>query len=188
MGIIYIILVLLCISTGMFAIGVVSGAKLGSCYKAPAVLKTAGVFVGANLVALSLGFVLGRLMLNVLAPQAVLLVFCFLFLIGIRLLMESIEKSPSLNYTDILQNVYLLKVAAQASIDSLMFGFALAMAADKLLLAALLFSAVFNFGMVLFGFSHGHAANKTVLGNRVQLVSAVAILVLAVRFLIVASN
>ena len=188
MGIIYIILILLCISTGMFAIGVVSGSKLGSCYKTSAVFKTAGVFIVANLMALSLGFVLGRLMLDALEAQAVLLVFCFLFLIGVRLLMESIEKSPSLNHTDILQNVYLIKVAAQASIDSLMFGFALAMAADKFLLVALFFSAMFNFGMVVFGFSHGHAANKTVLGNRMQLVAAVVILVLAVRFLIVASN
>ena len=123
MGLISIILVLLSIATGCFAIGVVSGSKLGSCYKGTVVLKTTLVFIVANLLALSLSFITGKLLYATLTPVINWLAFSFLFLIGVRLLLESIEKSPSLNYTDIVQSSYLIKVAVQASIDSFMFGF-----------------------------------------------------------------
>ena len=59
MGILLLILILLCISTGTFAIGVTSGSKLGSCYKSSVALKTTFVFVITSLVALSLSFIIG---------------------------------------------------------------------------------------------------------------------------------
>lgn len=184
MGIISIILVLLSIATGSFAIGTVSGSKLGSCYKGTVVLKTTLVFIVANLLALSLSFITGKLLLDTLAPVVNWLAFSFLFLIGVRLLLESIEKSPSLNYTDIVQSTYLIKVAVQASIDSFMFGFVLALVSANMLLAALFFSALFTFLAVTFGLAHGHAFTKTVLGNRLQLISGIMMIVIAIKFLI----
>ena len=188
MGLISIIFVLLSIATGCFAIGVVSGSKLGSCYKGTVVLKTTLVFIVANLLALSLSFITGKLLYATLAPVMNWLAFSFLFLIGVRLLLESIEKSPSLNYTDIVQSSYLIKVAVQASIDSFMFGFVLALVSANMLLAALFFSALFTFFAVTFGLAHGHAFTKTVLGSRLQLISGVVMIIIAVKFLLSANS
>lgn len=188
MGIISIIIVLLCVSTGCFSIGTVSGSKLGSCYKSTVVLKTTLVFIVANLIALSLSFILGKLLIDTLAPVTNWMAFSFLFLMGVRLLLESIEKAPSLNYTDIVQSTYLIKVAVQCSIDSFMLGFILALIAGKMLLIALLFSTVFTFLGVTLGLSHGHNFPKTVLGNRIQLIAGIIMVAIAVRYLLIANS
>ncbi len=188
MGIITILIILFCISSGNFSIGVVSGSKLGSCYKSNVVLKTALVFSVVNLFAISLSFILGRLLHTQFQSVIDWIPFILMFLIGIRLLLESIEKSPSLNYTDIVQSSYLIKVAVQAGVDSFFLGFVLSLVATNMLLATLFFSAVITFFATTVGLSHGHAYNKTVLGNRLELISGVIMVVLAIRLLILANS
>lgn len=188
MSILTIILVLLCIATGCFSIGAVSGSKLGSAYKSTVTMKTSLVFVVSNLLALCLSFVVGKLLYNNLYIVSTWLTFSFLFLIGVRLLLESIEKSPSLNYTDIVQSTYLIRVAVQASVDSFMFGFIISLVADKTLFFVLLLSAVFNFFATTFGLSHGHAFPKTVLGNRMELAAGIIMIVVSVFFLLTANG
>ena len=102
--------------------------------------------------------------------------------------MESIEKSPSLNYTDIVQSSYLIRVAVQASVDSFMLGFVLALVAPRLLLGTLFLSALFTFLSVTLGLSHGHSFTKTVLGNRLQLIAGIIMVIIAVRFVIIANG
>ncbi len=188
MGIISLIIILLCISTGCFAIGVTSGSKLGSCYKSSVALKTTFVFVVTSLLALSLSFILGKLLYDSVSHVSTWIAFALFFLIGVRLLMESIEKSPSLNYTDIVQSSYLIRVAVQASVDSFMLGFVLALVAPRLLLGTLFLSALFTFLSVTLGLSHGHSFTKTVLGNRLQLIAGIIMVIIAVRFVIIANG
>ena len=184
MGIILLIIILLCISTGTFAIGTISGSKLGSSYKSSVALKATFVFVITGLVALSLGFIIGKLLYDVEGHVSVWLAFAMFFLIGVRLLMESIEKSPSLNYTDIVQSSYLIKVAVQASVDVFMIGFILALESHRMFLIALFFSALFTFISTALGLSHGHSFTKTVLGNRLQLVAGIIMIIIAVWYVI----
>jgi putative Mn2+ efflux pump MntP len=171
-------------SSGIFAIGIVSGKKLGSCYNSNVVLKTALVFVVANLIALSLSFILGNLLTPVLKDVLPWIAFSFLFLIGVRLLLESVEKSPSLNYTDIVQNSYMIRVAVQSSVDYFFLGFVLALVSGGSLLLALFISAIFSFLAMTLGLSHGHSFAKTVLGNRLQRVAGVIVVIIAVKFLL----
>jgi putative Mn2+ efflux pump MntP len=192
MGILTVLLVLLCISTGCFAIGAVSGSKLGSCYNSSVTLKTALFFVVSNLIALSVSFfLLGKLLQETMAPVAYWIIFSFLFLIGVRLLLESIEKSPSLNYTDIVQSGYLIRVAVQASVDSFMFGFILSLSfgtASKVFLLVLFFSAIFNFFATSLGLSHGHSYTKSVIGKRLELVAGIVMVVASIVSLLSANG
>jgi len=191
MSILIIFITLLCISTGCFAIGAVSGSKLGSAYKTNVTLKTALVFVVSNLIAISLSFVVGKLLFPWLHVVTTWICFAFLFLIGVHLLLESIERPPSLNYTDIVQSNYLIRVAVQASVDSFLLGFMIAMfygtAIDKLLLALLL-SAVFNFFATILGLLHGHTFVKTVLGNRLETIAGIVMIIVSIYFLLSANG
>ena len=184
MGIWTTILSLLCISTGTFALGVMTGRKLGSSYKKDAALKTSFVFALVNLLAIATAFIIGFLLMTWLGNSPKWLVFVMLFLIAIQMILESIEKAPSLNFTDIVQNTYMIKVAVQTSLPSFMFGFALAMSQRNLLLAAIFFSAVTTFFAVLFGIVHGNTFNKTVLHSRLQLIAGVVMLLITVRYLL----
>lgn len=184
MGIWIIIISLLCISTGTFALGVMTGRKLGSSYKKDAALKVSFVFALVNMLALAVAFIIGCLSMQWLADAPKWLVFVMLFLIAIQLILESIEKAPSLNFTDIVQNTYMIKVAVQTALPSFMFGFAISMVSRGYLLVALFLSAVMTFFTVLFGIVHGNTFNTTVLHNRLQLISGIVMLVITVRYLI----
>ena len=184
MGILTLIISLVCISTGTFAVGVVTGRKLGSSYKKDAALKTSFVFAIVNGLALALAFIIGRLLFPWLYSSPHWLVFVMFFLISIQLILESIERSPSLNFTDIVQNTYMIKVAIQTSLPSFFLGFAIAMANTGYLAAALFLSALFTFFTVLFGIVHGNTFNQTVLHSRMQLVAGIIMLIITIRFLL----
>jgi putative Mn2+ efflux pump MntP len=189
MSILTMMLVLLCISSGCFAIGAVSGSKLGNSYNSAVTLKTAMVFVVSNLVALSLSFIVGRLLYDLVAQVAVWLAFAMVLIIGVRLLLESIERSPSLNYTDIVNGNYLIRVAVQASVDSFLLGFTIALFHNaKIFLLALFLSAALNFFFTLFGLSHGHTFPKTIIGKRMELVAGIVVIVTAIGFLLTSNN
>lgn len=175
---------LLCISTGTFALGVMTGRKLGSSYKKGAALKVSFVFALVNALALALAFIIGCLSMQWLGNAPKWLVFVMLFLIAIQLILESIEKAPSLNFTDIVQNTYMLKVAVQTSMPSFMFGFALSMISRGYLIVAILVSAVLTFFTILFGIVHGNTFNTTVLHSRLQLIAGLGMLAITVRYLV----
>jgi len=186
MSILIVLLVLLCIATGCFAIGAISGSKLGSYYNSNITLKASLVFVVSNLVSMTVAFIVGWLLYDWTHVVSSWLAFAMLFIIGVRLLLESIEKSPSLNYTDIVQSNYLIRVAVQASVDSFMFGFTLSLffiSRIEIFLLALLISAIFNFFGTLLGLSHGHAFPKTVFGKRLELAAGIIMIVTAISFL-----
>ena len=184
MGILTLLICLICISTGTFALGVMTGRKLGSSYKKDAALKTAFVFAVVNLLALAVAFIIGHLLNPWLSSSANWLVFVMLFLISIQLILESIEKSPSLNFTDIVQNTYMINVAFQTSMPSFFLGFCIALCCRGYLAAALFLSAVMTFFTVLFGIVHGNTFNQTVLHSRLQLISGIIMLIITVRFLL----
>jgi len=184
MGILTLLISLVCISTGTFALGVMTGRKLGSSYKKDAALKTSFVFAIVNLLAMALAYIVGRLLIPWLYNSPHWLVFVMLFLISIQLILESIEKSPSLNFTDIVQNTYMIKVAIQTSLPSFFLGFAIAMIASGYLAAALFLLALFTFFTVLFGIVHGNTFNQTVLHSRMQLIAGLVMLVITVRYLL----
>jgi len=191
MSILIVLLILLCIATGLFAIGAVSGSKLGSYYNSNITLKTSLVFVVSNLISMTLAFIVGKLLFNWTYVVVTWLAFAMLFIMGVRLLLESIEKSPSLNYTDIVQSDYLIRVAVQASVDSFLLGFTLSLffgGRIEIFLLALLISAIFNFFGTLLGLSHGHAFPKTILGKRMELAAGIVVIIIAISFLFSANG
>ncbi len=184
MGIWTTVISLLCISTGTFALGVMTGRKLGSSYKKDAALKTSFVFCIVNLLALALAFIIGCMLAPWLYNSPRWLIFVMLFLISIQLILESIERSPSLNFTDIVQNTYMIKVAVQTALPSFLFGFALALANRGFLVLALFISAITTFFTVLFGIVHGNTFNQTVLHSRMQIIAGIVMIIITVRYLL----
>lgn len=184
MGIWSTILSILCISTGTFALGVMTGRKLGSSYKKDAALKVSFVFALVNVLALAVAFIIGCLLTPWIGDSPKWMTFVMMFLIAIQLILESIEKAPSLNFTDIVQNTYMVKVAVQTAMPSFMIGFALAMVSRGYLVLALFLSAVMTFFSILFGIVHGNTFNTTVLHSRAQLIAGFVMLVITVKYLI----
>lgn len=186
MGLLTIFVILICTATSFFAVGVVSGVKLGSDYNSSVSLKTGLVFTATALLAMALSFILGRMLAPVLTGVSDWVGFAMLLLIAIHFLLESMEKAPSLNYTDIVHNNYMLKVAIHVSLDLFLLAFVVALVRPRAFLFTILFGALFAFCSILFGLSHGHhSKGNSVLANRLELVAGFIMVFIAIRYLIV---
>lgn len=185
MGLLTIFVILLCIATSFFAVGAVSGVKLGSDYNSSVSLKTSLIFTATALLAMALSFILGRMLASVLTPVSDWVGFALLLLIAIHFLLESMEKAPSLNYTDITQNNYMMKVAVQVALDLFLLAFVVALAMPKAFLFMIFFGAIFSFCAVLLGLSHGYHTKGSVIANRLELVAGIIMVFIAIRYLIV---
>lgn len=186
MGLFTIFIILLCTATSFFAVGAVTGVKLGSDYTSSVSLKTALVFTATALLAMALSYILGRMLAPVLAGVHDWVGFAMLLLIAIHFLLESMEKAPSLNYTDVVHSNYMIKVAIQVSLDLFLLAFVVALAMPKAFLFTLFFGGLFAFCAVLFGLSHGYHTKGSVIANRIELVAGVIMVFIAIRYLLIA--
>ncbi len=186
MGLFTIFIILLCTATGFFSVGAVTGVKLGSNYSSAVSLKTAIVFTVTAMLAMAVSFILGRMLYPVLNDVLGWVGFALLLLIAIHFLLESMEKTPSLNYTDVVNNNYMIKVAVQVSLDLFLLTFVVAITIHKAFLFTLFFGGLFAFCAVLFGLSHGYHTKGSVIGNRLELVAGIIMVIIAIRYLLVA--
>lgn len=185
MGLLTIFIILLCTATSFFAVGAVSGVKLGSDYNSSVALKTSLIFTATALLAMALSFILGRMLAPVLSSVYDWVGFALLLLIAIHFLLESMEKAPSLNYTDVVQNNYMMKVAVQVSLDLFLLAFVIALSLPKAFLFTIFFGAIFCFSAVLLGLSHGYHTKGSVLANRLELIAGIIMVIIAIRYLII---
>lgn len=184
MGLLTIFIILLCTATSFFAVGTVTGVKLGSDYNSSVTLKTSLVFMATALLAMALSFILGRMLAPVLTGVSDWVGFALLLLIAIHFLLESMEKAPSLNYTDVAHNNYMIKVAIQVALDLFLLAFVIALVMPKAFLFTIFFGALFSFCSVLFGLSHGYHTKGSVLANRLELVAGIVMVFIAIKFLL----
>jgi len=110
--------------------------------------------------------------------------FAFIALIGIRLLLETVEKSPSFSAADEGVNKKIIKTSAWLALNTLMIGFAM-----KIMNASHLFWAVFilfavSMVMSLLGFLTGKPDSKKISTKIAESIAGVAMIVMAIRLII----
>ncbi|ACC98875.1 putative membrane protein [Elusimicrobium minutum Pei191] len=111
--------------------------------------------------------------------------FAFILLIGIRLLMETVEKSPSFSVADKDMNPKLLKTSALLALNSLMIGFAMCVMAVEYQLFWPAFS-LFAISMIMsmIGFLTGKPESKKISSKIFESIAGLIMIVLAVRILL----
>ncbi|MGB2579948.1 putative Mn2+ efflux pump MntP [Elusimicrobium simillimum] len=111
--------------------------------------------------------------------------FAFVMLIGIRLLLETVEKSPSFGIDDPEMNPKLIKTGMLLALNSAMLGFALQIMSVNYSLVWPLF-ALFAVSMImsLLGFLFGRPDSKRISSKVVESVAGIVMIVLAIRILI----
>jgi len=111
--------------------------------------------------------------------------FCFVTLIGIRLLLETVEKSPSFSVADEGVNKKLIKASAWLALNTLMLGFVIRVMAVPYSLfwpVFILFAA--SMVMSLVGFLIGKPESKKISTKIVESAAGIVMIIMAVRILI----
>ena len=184
MGIISVLIIFICICVDNMVSANMSAMKMPED-KGVFSIKMALFFAAFN----ALFFMIGYLISVVFFRDWVYLAhnwvaFAFLLLLGIKFMLESIEKSPSFSNVDAGSTRKLIKVSALIAMNSLLVGYA-AETMDTALFPQFIFLAIITFIMTLVGFHLGGPNSKTIVSKKGELLAGIILIVMAVRLIIV---
>ena len=180
MGIIFVIVIFICICVDNVVCANMSAMKMTPEQKSVFSIKAALSFAIAN----ALFFGLGYLISIVFFRDRIYWVhnwvaFAFLLLLGIKFMLESIEKTPSFNTVDVDNTKKLLKVSAILGLNAFLVGYAVE-TMDTSCFPQLVFLFIITFGLTLLGFHLGNQNSKTIASKKVELVAGLILIIMSV--------
>ena len=189
MSLLTVFIIFACICVDNMVTAQMSSAKMNKENKTVFSVKLALFFTGANVVFLGLGYLAGSIFFHNWAHVAPYWVaFAFLLLLGIKLMLESIEKSPSFGDGDIGSLRKLIKVSVLIGLNSFLAGYALETMAQGFFPEVILL-LVTTFLMTLLGAHLGTNSEtqpqKTLLSKRLELAAGVVLCVIAICLIII---
>ncbi|WP_428071038.1 manganese efflux pump MntP family protein [Candidatus Avelusimicrobium alvi] len=185
MGIIAVTIIFLCICVDNMVSANMSAMKMTSERKSVFSIKMALFFAGFNALFFGLGYLVSIIFFRDWVYFAHNWVaFAFILLLGIKFMLESIEKSPSFSNLDADDNRKMIKVSSVIGLNSFLVGYAVE-TMDKSFFPQVLILLFVTFAMTLLGFHLGSKTTKTIASKKVELIAGLILIVMAVRLIIV---
>ncbi|WP_428056109.1 manganese efflux pump [Candidatus Avelusimicrobium alvi] len=185
MGIIAVTIIFLCICVDNMVSANMSAMKMTSERKSVFSIKMALFFAGFNALFFGLGYLVSIIFFRDWVYFAHNWVaFAFILLLGIKFMLESIEKSPSFSNLDADDNRKMIKVSSVIGLNSFLVGYAVE-TMDKSFFPQVLILLFVTFAMTLLGFHLGSKTTKTITSKKVELIAGLILIVMAVRLIIV---
>lgn len=188
MGLLSVIIIFMCICVDNMVSANMSANKMTKENKTVFSVKMALFFTGANVLLLGLGYLFSKLFFHGWVYFAHHWVaFAFLLLLGIKLMLESIEKSPSFNDVDAGNTGKLLKVSALIGLNCFLVGYALE-TMGRTFFPEVLLLLILTFVQTLLGTHLGGTAeqnHRTLLVKRFELAAGVILIIMAIRLIII---
>lgn len=189
MGIIAVIIVFICICVDNMVSANMSALKMTKEKKSIFSVKMALFFAGANAVLLGLGYLVSIFFFHSWVYFAHHWVaFAFFLLLGIKLMLESIEKSPSFSDVDASDTGKLIKVSALIGLNSFLTGYALE-TMERTFFPEVILLFVLTFVLTLLGTHLGSSSaqetNKPLLIKRLELVAGIVLIIMGIRLIVI---
>lgn len=185
MGIISVLIIFVCICVDNMVSANMSAIKLSPDKKSIFSIKLGLFFAGFNALWFTVGYIASMIFFRSWVHFANHWVaFAFLLLLGIKFMMESIEKSPSFNNVDVDDTRKLVKVSSVIGLNSFLVGYAVE-TMDKAYLPQLILLLIISFGLTMLGFHLGKKTSKTIVSKRVELVAGLMLIVMAIKMIII---
>ena len=186
MGIISVLIIFICICVDNMVSANMSALKMTKENKSVFSVKMALVFTGFNVLLFGLGYLVSIVFFhNWVYFAHNWVAFAFLLLLGIKFMLESIEKSPSFSDVDAGNWSKLIKVSVLLGLNSFMVGYAMK-TMDCSFFPQVLFLLILTFVMTLLG-SHlgGTTENKNLSSKKFELVAGLILIIMAIRLIII---
>ncbi len=184
MGIIAVTLIFCCICVDNMVSANMSALKMSSDKQSIFSIKMGLFFAGFNALFYGLGFLVSRIFFHdwVYYSQN-WVAFAFILLLGIKFMLESIEKSPSFSDVEADDNRKLMKVSSIIGFNAFLVGYAVE-TMGKAFFPQVILLAVITFILTLLGFHLGGKNPQTVTSKKVELVAGIILLVMAIRLIV----
>lgn len=185
MGIITVTIIFICICVDNMVSANMSSVKMSSDKRSIFSIKMALFFTGFNALFYGIGFLVGRIFFHDWVYFAHNWVaFAFLLLLGIKFMLESIEKSPSFSDLEADDNRKMIKVSSLIGLNSFLVGYAVE-TMGKAFFPQVIILMVISFMMTLLGFHLGSPNSQTVASKKIELVAGIVLLVMAIKLIVV---
>ena len=183
MGIISVIIIFICICVDNVVCANMSAMKMNPEQKSVFSIKVALAFASFNALLFGLGYLISIVfMRDYVSPARNWVAFAFLLLLGIKFMLESIEKSPSFYTTDTANTKKLLKVSFLMGLDAFLVGYAVE-TMNTSCFPQLVFLFIITFGLTLLGFHLGNQNSKTIISKKAELVAGLILIIMSIRLI-----
>ena len=179
MSIYAIILVFICICVDNMVSANMSATRMSVEDKSVFSIKMALFFTGFNVLAFVVSYLISIACHGWIVRSSEWIAFALLLLLGIKFMLESIEKSPSFSSIDMGDTRKLIQVSALMAMNSFFVGYTVE-TMDHDFFPAVIFLALITFIMTLLGFHVGKSTSKTVVSKRGELVAGLVLVIVAV--------
>lgn len=185
MGIISVIVIFICICVDNMVSANMTAVNMTQENKSVFSVKMALFFTAFNVVFFCMGYLLSMIFLRDWVYFAHNWVaFAFLLLLGIKLTLESIEKSPSFKDEDVTSTRKLIKVSALIALNSFLVGYALE-TMDRAFFPEVLLLLVFTFLMTMLGSHLSGKYAKNLMSKKIELIAGIILIIMGIRMIII---
>ena len=180
-----VVLVFVCICVDNMVCANMTAMKLDAENKNIFSIKMALFFSGFNALFFGVGYLLSIIFFREWVSFVHNWVaFAFLLLLGIKFMLESIEKSPSFTNLETDDTRKLIKVSSLMGLNSFLVGYAVE-TMDTSFFPQVAFLLIITFCLTLLGFHLGNKNSKTVASKKVELIAGILLVIMGVRLIIV---
>ena len=185
MGIIAVSIIFLCICVDNMVSANMSAMKMSPEKKSVFSVKMTLFFSCFNALFFALGYGISAIFFHKWAYFAHNWVaFAFVLLLGIKFMLESIEKSPSFSNLDADDTRKIIKVSSVIALNSFLVGYAVE-TMGKSCFPQVLILLLLSFVMTLLGFHLGKQSSKTIASKKVELVAGIILIIMGIRLIVI---
>ena len=184
MGLIAVIIIFICLCTDNMVTANMSAINMEPKTKSVFSIKAALCFAGFNGLFFTIGYIFAMLFFRSYFVQVNDWIgFAFLLLLGIKYLLETIEKSPSFKEEEAGDNGKIWRVSLISASQFLLVGYPLELM-GKSWFPQIFFLLIITFLMTILGFHLGGKTSKSILSKKAEFVAGLFLVIMAVRLII----
>ena len=184
MGLIAVIIIFICLCSDHVVTANMSAMNMELKTKSVFSIKAAFYFAGFNALFFTAGYLFSIVFFRPYFVNANnWIAFAFILLLGIKCMLETIEKSPSFKETEVDDGKKMVRVSALAAAPFFLIGYALELM-GKGWFPQIIFLLVISFAMTVLGFHLGSKTSRTIRTKKVEFVAGLILAVMAIRLII----
>ena len=184
MGPIAMIIIFICLCTDNMVTANMSAMNMQPKTKSVFSLKAAVCFSGFNVLAFTIGYILAIVFFHSYFVRVNnWIAFAFLLLLGIKYLLEAIEKSPSFRENEAGDNGKIWRVSLITASQFLLVGYPLELM-GKSWFPSVLFLLIITFLMTILGFHLGNKTSKQIFSKKLEFGAGLILVIMAIRLII----
>ena len=184
MGMIAVIIIFICLSTDNMVTANMSGMNMDPKTKSVFSIRASVFFAVFNALFFTVGYIASIVFFRqYFASAGHWVAFSFLVLLGIKYMLEAIEKSPSFKEKEVEDTGKLVRVSLLSAVPFFFVGYPLELV-GKSWFPQIFFLIIISFIMTILGFHLGTKTSKSIVSKKIEFIAGLVLVIMSIRLII----